>query len=375
MEGSLILIGTVSSTLVPLKDLKVFVVEEEDSKVYKVKRTPKFDIKRVAYYIHKEKKVPVILSSSIPSLESFLSLKNGQINPITNTNPIIIKNLKILPHININEDLFKIKDTVLKSEETLIVANKGYYSSLLFCERCGWEANCQECGFHLSVHMEGGKKYLECGRCKAKYKYISICPECDFKLSESGFGKEKVEIFLKKSIPQNCWNKFKVISSVELKALTIGKYQTVINVYPDFLLELPDFRAKEYFVRKVFLPLTVCKENYIIISNQQKEIQRYIKNNTVNIRSFLENELQRRKQLELPPIIKTIKLEVKEKISDSLVLDFFKNLNLLKKDVSENTALYIFEYKKEEEKTLFKEFYKKYSQKFKISIEVNPINF
>lgn len=379
-KESLILIGTISSMLIPLKDLKVFIVEEEDSKVYKVKRTPKVDVKRVAYYIHKEKKVPVILASSIPSLESFLSFKKGQIIPLISTNPVFIKNLKVIPHKNINEDLIKIKEIVLKSKNTLIVANKGYYSSFLFCERCGWQANCQKCGFHLTVHIENGKKYLECSRCKSKYEYISTCPECDFRLTESGFGKEKIEISLKKTISQDFWNKFKVVSSVELKTLTLGKYESVINVYPDFLLEFPDFRSSEFFLRKVFLPLTVCIKNYIIITNQEKYILQYINHNTVNIKAFLEKELEKRKKLRLPPFIKTVKLEIenfklKTEILDSFILNFFKNLNLLKKILSDNKGLYIFEYKKEEEKTLFKEFYKEASKRFKVSIEVNPIDF
>ncbi len=382
MEESGILIGTVSSILLPLKDLKILIVEEEDSKVYKVKRTPKFDVKRLAYFIHKEKKIPVILSSSIPSVEAFLSLKKKQVLPLTKENIVNIKNLKIMPHKNLNEDLYILKQIVLRDREVLIVSNKGYYSGMLFCERCGWQANCLKCGFHLSVHLENGKKYLQCGRCKAKYEYVSDCPDCGFKLSEEGFGKEKIEKFLKKSLPESYWNNFKVVSSLELKTLTVGKYQTVVNVYPDFLLEFPDFRSWEFFFRKITLPLTVCKENYIIFTNQEKEVMKFIENGKVKIKEFLEEELQRRKKMRLPPFIKTIKLEIltkkiKTNLIDEYVLSHFKSLKVIKKQLSENKVVYVFEYEKEEEKNLFKEFYIKISKNknLKVSIEVNPANF
>lgn len=378
MEQNVILIGTVSSAVIPIKNQKILIVEEEDSKVYKSKRTPKIDIKRVAYYINKEKSIPVIFASSIPSLESFLSLQKKQILHLNNKPKINPVNIQIIPHKNINSDLLVIKDIITKSRSCLIVANKSYYSSLVVCERCGWQAICQKCGYHLSVHLKEGKKYLECGRCKTKYEYTPLCPECDFKTTETGFGKEKVEVFLKKSLPVEFWNKFKVVSSLELKTLSVGKFETVINLYPDFILDFPDFRSEYEFFKKVMIPITVCEKNYVAITNQEEELKRF----NFDVYKFLTWELKKRERLNLPPFIKVIKLEIftknlKGSIVSNYVEEFFKNLKIIKKSVLDNYLMYIFEYKNEEDKKIFKDFYEKTLKKsnIKITIEVNPSNF
>jgi Primosomal protein N'' (replication factor Y) - superfamily II helicase len=54
-KNSSIVIGTVSSLLIPIKDLNLIILEQEHSSAYKVLRSPRFETKRVLYYIHKEK--------------------------------------------------------------------------------------------------------------------------------------------------------------------------------------------------------------------------------------------------------------------------------------------------------------------------------
>ena len=59
------------------------------------------------------------------------------------------------------------------------------------------------------------------------------------------------------------------------------------------------------------------------------------------------------------------------------VEEFFKGLKVIKKVVLDNYLMYLFEYKTEEDKKLFKDFYEKTLNKsnVRVIIEVNPSSF
>ncbi len=329
-KGALV-IGSFSSLFIPIGDLKTIIIEEEYSESYKSKRTPKFDARRVAYQIFKDREnISLIFSSSVPSVESYYSIKKKlakNLTPIKNLNrkgKIVIKEFKSF------ENIKKIvEETVNLTEKTLILANKRGYSSFLYCERCEEEILCNRCDTPVRIHKEKDF-YLQCDLCSKKYQYITLCPTCEHPLKEFGFGIDKiVEILKSKKISfsfleENKNTDVKLAVSLSGKDIISEEFDNVINIYPDFYLNLPDFRGEERFFRNIYLPFFKTKKRYILITNSKKSkaVESLLKKDPS---LFLAYELKNRKEGKYPPFSKYILLTFEKKeLSVDEVMDIFE---------------------------------------------------
>jgi len=75
--SGVVLVGTFSSSLVPVKDLELIILEDEHSESHKPLRVPRFDTRRLIYEVSKEKGCSLIFSSTVPSVEAYFSVKKG----------------------------------------------------------------------------------------------------------------------------------------------------------------------------------------------------------------------------------------------------------------------------------------------------------
>ncbi|GAB6072380.1 primosomal protein N' [Venenivibrio stagnispumantis] len=296
-----ITLGTISSLMIPIKNLSLIILENASSDSYKSMRTPRIEAKRVVYEIHKEKNIPVIFSSTIPSLEIFYSKKINLIKPLKEKSKIKAK-IEIL-NISKKEIFDNLKKIITeKNKRYLIIANRKPYSLMLYCERCDEEVLCEDCKVPLRIYKENQKKYLKCDKCNKIYEYITHCPRCDFLLKEIGFGSLKVEEFIKKEFKNY---KIDVKTTILDKDFSVDKYDYIINLYPEFLLNISDFRGSEKFLRVLTIPAYKALIKYIIISQEDIKIDNFYK----YIKQSFETELQIRKDFSLPPFSKLIYLQ------------------------------------------------------------------
>ncbi len=312
-------VGTFSSLLIPIKDLDLIILEEEHSESYKLMRTPRLDVRRLCYEISQEKGCSLIFSSSVPSIETYYSLKKGLSKPLKEGN--ILKNgaeISVFPLEK--EKIFQkklIKFLQDKSKTNLIIANKKAFASFLYCERCEEEILCERCNIPLKVY-KSPDEYLKCELCSVKYEPTEICPICDNKLIEIGFGIEKIEQILKSEfkddvsyLEQDKASRIKLTTSIMDKSFLISDFDNVINIYPDFLLGINDYRGNEKYFRNIAYPYLKAKENYILITNNQNfSLEALIKKNPD---LFYKNELEMRKKFKTPPFSKYILLTFQKK--------------------------------------------------------------
>jgi len=378
-----IVIGTVSSLLIPIKDLNLIILEQEHSSAYKVLRSPRFETKRVLYYIHKEKNIPIILASSILSIESYLINATN----LKKDKDVIKSYVEINPFKSINKTLNKLQSLISKKGRTLILTNKSYYSGFIYCPRCGWEAVCPTCDVPLKTYIQNNTKIFRCPSCKKRFEYFKTCPECDFKLKETGFGKEFVFEFLKKSDKlRKLLDSNKIIVESSLKdILQFESFDMVINLYPDFILDLPDYRSNEKFLRSVISPLTVAKDNYIIFSNTLESwLAENIGAKSLDVNQILENFYKKetiyRKKNKLPPFLKLVRFKIVFKPTQKeyveKVLREISSLKVYSFSQKSNSFNYYFEYKSEKEKEMIKVLAEKLLKKgVDVIIEVDPKSF
>jgi len=315
-------LGTYTSLFIPAKKLSLIIIEEEYSSGYKNPRMPRFDARRLAIEIHRGRKSAVILGSSIPSVEILYLLEKGKIKKITDkeilAGKIIEIEIKKADYLRpVDGDLIQL----LKDRNTtaLIITNRKGFSSHIHCPRCEDEIKCKRCDIPLKVHKSGREKFLQCELCGKKYHFILRCPECETPLIETGFGTEKVMEILSRefgdevSFLEEKINRINITASIAGKDFLTPQYNLVVNILPDYLLHIPDFRGEELFFRSISLSYLKTKDKMILITSQKNpspSLNALIRRDSS---IFYHSELENRKKLSLPPFAKWILLTFEKK--------------------------------------------------------------
>ncbi len=334
--SGIILVGTYSSTLVPFKNLGLVILEDEHSESYKALRTPRFDTRRVVFELGKYKKCSLIFSGTVSSIEAYFLCKSKTFKNLSKMNLPEIRS-QVIPLDREKLLTEKIINEVNKHKTVLIIANKKAYASFLYCKRCEEEILCPDCQIPLKIYSKP-EKYLKCELCNTRYHYVDICPTCGNDLAEIGFGIEKLEEILDKYFkgqvsyinqPQN--TKIKLATTILDREFVTPEFDLVINFYPDFLLNINDFRGSEKFFKNVTISYFKAKHSYLLITNNIKNHS--IKAiNTKKPEIFYQKELKIRKEFELPPYVK-------------LILLSFEKRNLKPEDIQKIFTDWIFESK------------------------------
>ena len=217
-----LVVGARSSLFLPFKKLGLIVVDEEHDNSYKQDEGIRYNARDMAISRGSFENVPVILSTSIPSLETYKNVKSKKYN-VTKLNKrykdFSLPNAEI---INLNltkkskniwldiKTLNLVKKYLDKGDQVLFFLNRRGYAPFMICKVCGYKLECPNCSIFLTFH-----KYLNkalCHHCGHKTQIKNKCKNfdttCDFQMY--GPGVEKIFSELKQIFPQK---KIKILSS------------------------------------------------------------------------------------------------------------------------------------------------------------------
>ena len=217
-----LVVGARSSLFLPFKNLDLIVVDEEHDNSYKQDEGIRYNARDMAISRGSFENVPVILSTSIPSLETYKNVKSKKYN-VTKLNKrykdFSLPNAEI---INLNltkkskniwldiKTLNLVKKYLDKGDQVLFFLNRRGYAPFMICKVCGYKLECPNCSIFLTFH-----KYLNkalCHHCGHKTQIKNKCKNfdttCDFQMY--GPGVEKIFSELKQIFPQK---KIKILSS------------------------------------------------------------------------------------------------------------------------------------------------------------------
>ncbi len=205
-----IIIGTRSSVFLPMKNLGIIVVDEEHDLSFKQMEKFRYSARDMALYRAKLEKIPVVLASATPSLETLKNVKEDKYKVLklnkraTGANlptyhAVDLKGKEL--HEGLSKELLEATQTELdKGNQVLIFLNRRGYAPSMICRACGWISNCDRCDALMTVHKNPLK--LHCHHCEAQKPYPSKCPSCDSDdFLTYGFGTERVEEFLSSHFP------------------------------------------------------------------------------------------------------------------------------------------------------------------------------
>jgi len=341
-----VVIGARSAVFSPMKDLGLIVVDEEHDQTYKQEERFRYQARDLAIYRGHLQKVPVILGSATPSLESLQRAKEGRSIHLKMTKRYSGQSLPEIKLINLSDEqqvihehvktpfaektVQTMQETIARGEQIIIYLNRRGFSQFILCQDCGWIKECPQCSISLTHYQR--KNELRCHVCGYHQAVPVSCELChSHELRGMGFGTESLEDELKILLPEakvlrldrdqitsqkrleetldafrNGKADILIGTQMLVKGHDFAKVTCVVVISADMLLKWPDFRASERALQtltqvagragRAELPGQVLIQGFdlehpvikVLCGEQDRD-------------EFIEEELAVRKELNYPP--------------------------------------------------------------------------
>ncbi|MFK4754462.1 primosomal protein N' [Oceanobacter antarcticus] len=197
-----ILIGTRSAVFTPLPDLGLIILDEEHDGSFKQQDSVRYSARDFAMVRAKQAKIPIVLGSATPSLESLHNALTGRYLHLKltqragNAKPPGMKLHSIL-HQPLTFGLAqpviaKMQQHLDANRQVLVFINRRGYAPLMACQECGWLAECRRCDARLTLHQS--PLHLHCHHCDFQQAVPGFCPNCHSdKIRALGQGTERLQ--------------------------------------------------------------------------------------------------------------------------------------------------------------------------------------
>ena len=200
-----VVVGARSAVFAPTPHLGMIVIDEEHETSFKQDNTPRYHAREVARHRAEIEKIPLILGSATPTLESWQRVIDGRdlLIPMPKRvenlplPPVFIIDTRNDPAIGkgsaIGRALFQAMNTALNDGgQVILFLNVRGYSPVMWCRGCGQGVKCPDCDVTLTWHKE--RAIALCHSCNYSTKAPSACPNCNRPgLAYLGLGTERLE--------------------------------------------------------------------------------------------------------------------------------------------------------------------------------------
>lgn len=197
-----ILLGTRSAVFTPMPALGLILVDEEHDASFKQQKGFRLHARDVAVMRARCAKVPVVLGSATPSLEtchnagrgryqrlSLLERAGDAVPPLVRLVDLRDQRLQAGLSPTLQSAVAKVLE---QGEQALLFLNRRGYAPVLICHACGWIGRCHRCDANSVVHARDSR--LRCHHCGEDQPLPRQCPTCaSGDLRPLGQGTERVE--------------------------------------------------------------------------------------------------------------------------------------------------------------------------------------
>ena len=369
-----LVVGARSSLFLPFKNLGLIVVDEEHDSSYKQDEGIRYNARDMAISRASIENIPILLSTSIPSLETFNNVKNKKYNltklkkryknfSLPQAEVIDLKLDRKKKNIWIDpKTIMLVKKYLEKKDQVLFFLNRRGYAPFMICKACGSKLDCPNCSIFLTFHKHINKAM--CHHCGYKSSVNSKCiktdQSCNYQMY--GPGVEKIYAELKQIFPEK---KIKILSSDFL-----SKKKETKNVLTDIENNKIDILVGTQLISKGFnfpnlncivvvdadfsgmgFDLRSTEKNIQLYNQLSGRAGRFSKDSLVIYQTFnpsdetlknilendptkfLEDEIILRREKNLPPFTRLISLIISSKNESEGVFEaqkIKKNLSALK---------------------------------------------
>ena len=212
LEGGSVVLGARSSLFLPLENLGLVIIDEEQDTSYKQSEpNPRYSGRDTALMLASVYGAKTILGSATPSLESYVASCQGKYHRVDLTEryggsqlPKIILCDTVLSrkrhemHGEFSQFLLDaISEKLDSGEQVILFQNRRGFSSYVECCECGWVPKCPKCSISLTNH----RTKMVCHYCGYTISIPSTCPSCNSSLKMRGYGTQRVESDLQELFP------------------------------------------------------------------------------------------------------------------------------------------------------------------------------
>ncbi|TBO27977.1 primosomal protein N' [Aquabacterium lacunae] len=217
-----IVLGTRLAVFTPLPRLGLIVVDEEHDPSYKQQDGARYSARDLAVYRGHLEKVPVVLGSATPSLESWFNAQpvgqggTGRYRLLPMPSrvgqgrmpKVRLIDMGTLPKPAPGEEapalarplLEAVAERIERGEQSLILLNRRGYAPVLHCTDCGWKSGCPHCSAWRVFHK--ADRTLRCHHCGFAERVPRACPDCGNQdIAPVGRGTERLEEQLAEALP------------------------------------------------------------------------------------------------------------------------------------------------------------------------------
>ena len=214
-EGSAqVVVGARSALSLPFAKLGLIVVDEAHETSFKQEDGVRYNARDVAVMRGHFEKVPVILASATPALESLQMAESGIYEKVDLPSRFGGAELPAIELIDLTEEkppqgmwlaqrlVDGIEERLERGEQSLLFLNRRGYAPLTLCRNCGFRYQCPNCSAWLVEHRF--TRRLACHHCGHEAPAPQACTECGEPdcLVACGPGVERIADEVAERLPQ-----------------------------------------------------------------------------------------------------------------------------------------------------------------------------
>lgn len=348
-----VVVGARSAVFAPTPHLGLIVLDEEHETSFKQETAPRYHAREVALARAKAEKVPLVLGSATPSLESWHRARTGQYVLVEMPHRIFHRPMPVVGTIDLRDDEHlrhtrgaisrvlhqAIRRALDEGGQVILLLNRRGYSTHIQCPACGHVVRCPQCDVALTHHRSGN--IALCHYCDYQMPAPAACPHCQFAgIYYGGRGTQRLEAEVRARFPDApCVRmdtdsmKYPGAHAKALAAFREGKVRILLGtqmiakgldfpnvtlvgvINADTALHFPDFRAAE---RTFQLVTQVAgrtgrgdKPGRVLVQTHNPDHPAILAAVQHNFAMFAAAELPLREMLKYPPFAHMIRVVVR----------------------------------------------------------------
>jgi primosomal protein N' (replication factor Y) len=348
-----VVVGARSAIFAPTPNLGLIVLDEEHESTFKQDAAPRYHARDVALQRAADLKIPLVLASATPSLESWHRASQGECRLVEMPRRVLDLPMPAVCTIDLRNEahsrasrgaisrpLHRAMDEALGSGgQVILLLNRRGHSTHIQCPACGHAVKCPQCDLALTFHRH--ESSAVCHYCDYHAAAPNACPQCNFPgIRFSGLGTQKLEVEVRARFPDYpCLRmdtdsmrlrgshekalaafrdgRARILLGTQMiaKGLDFPNVTLVGVVNADTALHLPDFRAAE---RTFQLVTQVAgrtgrgpRGGRVLVQTLSPDAPAIVAALRHDLAEFARTELPHRKALGYPPFASMIRIIVR----------------------------------------------------------------
>lgn len=183
-----VVVGARSALFLPYRNLGLIVVDEAHEVSFKQDDGVRYNARDVAVIRARFEKIPVILASATPALESMQLAEAGVYRRIELPDRFGGAKLPDISIVDLRSEapergrwlaprlVKEMQERLERGEQSLLFLNRRGYAPLTLCRHCGYRFQCPNCTAWLVEHRLSRR--LACHHCGHEVPVPESCPEC-----------------------------------------------------------------------------------------------------------------------------------------------------------------------------------------------------